>query len=142
VVIDVKPGDAANRIVARAHTPILVAILGSELVNASDVDVATLVFGPGRAAPSADLANPLIYWLSLRDVNGDDRQDLVPMFLYGETGLPLGESEACLLGQIAGEAFEACDTVVIRAQGCGLGVELALLLSPLAWLYRRQRRRT
>ena len=70
----------------------------------------------------------------------DGEDDLVATFLYGETGLPLGESDACLTGEIAAEAFEACDTVVVHLPGCGLGVELALLLPPVMWLYRRRMR--
>jgi hypothetical protein len=140
VAIDVRPAVPENRIVNEPHFPILVAILGSEAVNVRDVDVTTLAFGPGEAAPAVDLTNPFIYWLSLQDVNGDGEDDLVATFFYGETGLPLGESDACLTGEIAAEAFEACDTVVVHPPGCGLGVELALLLPPVMWLYQRRRR--
>jgi hypothetical protein len=141
VAIDVQPRDPENRILAKPHVPILVAILGSEEVDVRDVDVTTLAFGPGQAAPALDLTYPLIYWLSLGDVNRDGEDDLRATFLYGEAELPLGESEACLTGEIADVPFEACDTVVVFLPGCGLGFELAFLLPPLMWLYEQRKRR-
>jgi hypothetical protein len=66
VTIDVSPRDPDNRIVAWSHLPISVALLGTEEVNAGEVDVSTLAFGPGEAVPAFDLSNPFIYWLSLR----------------------------------------------------------------------------
>jgi hypothetical protein len=142
VVIDVRPGDPENEISGRPRVPIQVAILGSAGLDVRDVDVTTLRFGPGEASPALDLTTPFTYWLSLRDVNGDGEDDLVPVFLYGDTELPLGESEACLAGEIAGEPFTACDTVLVFLPGCGRGFELALLLPPLMWLRGRRRRAT
>jgi hypothetical protein len=143
VAIDVDPFSSDNRIRAKSHVPILVAILGSEAVDVTKVDVTSLAFGPNGASPVLDLTNPIIYWLALRDVNDDGETDLVPTFLYGETGLPLGESQACLTGQIDGMPFEGCDTVVVFLRGgCGLGIELVLLLPPLVWISRRRKRRS
>jgi hypothetical protein len=139
LVIDVRPGDRENEIPGRRGVPIQVAILGSAGLDVRDVDVTTLRFGPGAASPALDLAHPFTYRLSLRDVNGDGEDDLVPVFLYGDTELPLGESEACLTGEIASASFEACDTVLVFLPECGRGFELALLLPPLMWLRWRGR---
>lgn len=142
IPIDVKPFSSANRINPNSPIPFPVAILGSELVDVRDVDVTTLLFGPDGAAPALDLTNPLLYWLALQDVNDDGETDLLATFLYSETGLPLGESEACLTGEIDGIPFQGCDTVLVAPPpGCGLSVELALLLPPLMWLFRKGRRR-
>jgi hypothetical protein len=73
-------------------------------------------------------------------VNGDGEDDLLAVFLYGETELPLGESRACLTGDIAGDPFEAFDTVLVFLPGCGLGFEVTLLLPPLLWLRTRRRK--
>jgi len=141
VEINVQPRFDDNWIMARPQVPVQVAILGSASVDVLDVDVTTLAFGPDGAAPALDLTHPIIYWLALRDVNDDGETDLVATFLYGDTGLPLGESEACLTGEIGGTPFEACDSVVVFTLGCGLGVELTLLLPALIWLSRRRSRR-
>ena len=54
----------------------------------------------------------------------------------------LGESKACLTGEIDGMPFEGCDTVlVVLPPGDALGAELSLLLVPVMWLYGRRRRR-
>ena len=139
VTIDVQPRDPENRILAKPHVPILVAILGSAEVDVRDVDVTTLAFGPGRAAPALDLTYPVIYSLSLGDVNRDGEDDLMATFFYGEAELPLGESEACVTGEIADVQFEGCDTVAVFLPGCGVGFELAFLLPPLMWLYEKRR---
>jgi hypothetical protein len=136
--IDVQPGDPENRILGKPHVPVLVAILGSAEVDVRDVDVTTMAFGPGEASPALDLTRPFIYRLSLRDVNGDDEDDLVATFSYEQTELPFGESEACLTAEIASVPFEGCDTVLVFPPGCGRGFELALLLPPLVWLRRRR----
>jgi hypothetical protein len=139
VLIDVQPRSNHNRISARPGFPVSVAILGSERIGVRDVDVTTLAFGPGGATPVFDLTNPLVYSLSLRDMNEDDEDDLATMFRSGETMLPLGESQACLTGEIAGELFEACDTVFVSLPGCGRSFEVSLVLLPLIWLRGRPR---
>jgi len=127
--------------VGRIDRYALRAILGSGAVDVRDVDVTTLAFGPGEAVPALDLTHPFIYEQSIRDVNQDGEDDLVLVFFYGDTELPLGQGEACLSGEIAGQSFEACDTVLVFLPGCGLGFELAFLLPPLMWLRGRRRRR-
>jgi hypothetical protein len=141
ITIDIKPGCAANTIDPFGKGLVPVAILGSDTFETADVDVTTLSFGPDRAAPAFDLRHPLVYLLSHRDVNHDDRKDLLPSYWIAETGIAMGDTEACLSGQtLDGMPFEGCDslTTVAPPPGCGLSAELALLLPPLMWLYRRR----
>jgi hypothetical protein len=142
IAIDVKPGDAENEVLAEPRLPFEVAILGSESLDVHDVDVATLAFGPGGAEPALDLTDPYLYSLALRDVNGDGETDLVAPFPFGVTGLPLGESEACLTGEVDGIPFAGCDTLVavLALPSCGLGFELVIFLPPLIWLRARRRK--
>jgi hypothetical protein len=51
------------------------------------------------------------------------------------------ERTRCVSGAIAGEAFVACDAVLVRLNRpkCGLGGELVLGLAALRWIVRRRR---
>jgi hypothetical protein len=144
VEIDIKPGSDPNSINPFSRGVIPVAILGSDSFDVADVDVTTLAFGPNGATPAFDLTNPLVYWLSHSDVNGDGRRDLLSSYRTAETGIAIGDTEACLTGEtLDGVGFEGCDavTTVIPPWSCGLSAELAPLLLPLIWLHRRRSRR-
>jgi hypothetical protein len=80
----------------------------------------------------------LIFRLSLIDVNHDGHLDLVAFFSVQETGLALGDTQACLEGGIDDEPFQGCDGIVVF-QGCGGGGEAASILPALLWLRRRRK---
>ena len=131
--IDIKPGSDINPINPMSRGVIPVAILGSDTFDVRDVDPATLAFGPA-GAPLEHRNGP-----HRKDANHDGVDDLLGHFLTAESGIPFGETEACVTGELLdGTPFEGCDA--IATVGCGLGFELVLVLPPLMWL-RRQRRR-
>jgi hypothetical protein len=133
--IDVRPFSDANRINLRDPLPLPVAILGGETVDVTTIDATTLAFGPAGVAPKLPPGHPF-------DVNGDGHPDLVAVFAARDSGLQVGDTEACVSGEIEGLPFEGCDAVVVVNQiRCGLGGELALLLPPLWWLRARRRAR-
>jgi hypothetical protein len=135
VEIDVRPlNDGPNTIMARPRWPILVALMGSDGVDVTAVGADSLAFGPAGAVHAHD-------WMAIEDVNHDGVDDLLTQFPYGDTGLPLGEGEACLLGRLGdGTLFKGCETVNVVVPPCGLGFELALLL-PVVMGLRGQRTR-
>ena len=131
--IDIKPGSQGNPINPMGGGLVPVAILGSDAVDILDVDPESVAFGPDGAG----LAHPK--GPHFEDVNGDEFTDWLAHFAVRETGIAIGDEEACLTGEIGGLAFEGCD-VIRTVGGCGLGFELACLLPPLMWLRSRRRR--
>jgi hypothetical protein len=133
VEIDIKPGSQGNPINPMGGGLVPVAILGSDAVDILDVDPESVAFGPDGAG----LAHPK--GPHFEDVNGDEFTDWLAHFAVRETGIAIGDEEACLTGEIGGLAFEGCDAIR-TVGGCGLGFELACLLPPLMWLHSRRRR--
>ncbi len=125
----------------RTDPLISVAMLGSDDFEVEDADVTTLAFGPDGAPPVFDLTNPWVFLFSHRDVNRDGKKDLLSYYRTEETGIAMGDTEACLTGErLDGTPLEGCDAVTTLPR-CGHGFEAALVVPPLAWIGGRARRR-
>ena len=111
VDLDIKPGSFTNSINPKSMGVVPVAILGSDTFDVTTVDVTTLAFGPGGAAPRHDLTDASVYADHLQDVNDDGLTDLVSHYRQKETGLTSGDTEACLTGEAGGIPLEGCDSV-------------------------------
>jgi len=117
IEIDVKPDSETNPINPRSHGVTPVALLGSEEFDVTEVDVTTLRFGPGEAAPAHDLTEAWPHSDPLRDVNRDGFTDLLVHFSTQESGIQCGDTEVALTGQLVdGFPIEGTDT--IRTVGC------------------------
>ncbi len=110
VEIDVKPGARSNNIDLNSNGVVSVAILGSENLDASEIDQETLEFA--AASPKAKGKHGKTP--SFRDVNGDSYEDLVVRFPAQDLDLDADAEEATLTGQLLdGTKFTGTDSVRI-----------------------------
>ena len=101
----------------RSRGVVPVAIFGSEYLDVSDIDVATLRFGPDQASTKHDLDDPWTYNEHVRDLNLDGFVDLVAHFPTRDAGIACGHESAVLNGYLQdGTAIEGADS--IRIAGC------------------------
>jgi hypothetical protein len=83
-----------------------VVLFGSESFDVDDVDPASLGFGPA-GAPIFGGKEP-----NRGDVNGDGYPDLFTHHRVPESGIALGDTEACMMGETyEGEVFEGCSAI-------------------------------
>jgi len=134
--IDIRPWSDTNPVNPFSRGVIPVAILGSETFDAETVDPGTLAFGRNGATPAHAAGGHA--W----DVNGDGLTDLLSHYRTQETGIAIGDTEACVTGEtFDGVPLEGCDHIKTSPPGwgCGIGFELVLLLPALMWLRGRRR---
>jgi hypothetical protein len=106
VDLDIEPGGDPNPINLADGGVVPVAILGSDTFDVSNVDVATLAFGPDGAAP-AHCHGPHV-----EDVDGDGLLDLLAHYQTEEIGIAFGDMDACVTGEtLDGTLFKGCDAV-------------------------------
>ena len=121
ITIDVKPGSNINPVNIFSKGKLTVAILTTDDFDASMVDVNTVQFGPGFAAPSK---------YRLDDVDGDGDWDMKLKFKTQETGIACGETEVTLTGEtFDGQSFAGMDS--IRTVDC------ELTFTPVQWTIAR-----
>jgi hypothetical protein len=110
VDVSVRPGNS-NKVNPFSNSTVPVVIYGSESLDVMDVDIATLAFGPNEAlASDNNEANAV-------DVDGDGYVDLKCHFRVPDTGIAVGDEEACLSGLTwDGAPLEGCAPVDTKSQ--------------------------
>lgn len=110
VSIDIKPGGFPNSINLSKKGVIPVAVLGTATFDVADVDPSTVCFGDAEDASQRDCT--VAPGTKLKDVNGDTILDLVLHFETQQTGIDLGDTQACLTGRLVdGTLIEGCDSI-------------------------------
>jgi hypothetical protein len=101
--IDVEPGKADNKVpVGRGQ--VWVAALATDLLPTDNLAPSDFRFGPGKAHATRS---------QRRDVNGDERRDLVLRFSSKAAGLKCSTRTALLKGQVpGGGTYEGTDKIV------------------------------
>ena len=114
VAIDVKPGDAANRITLDKDKQVQVAILSGATFDASTVNLSSVRFGRTGTEDSLVRNKRGIITFSLADANGDGRLDLIASAVVAQTGFQPGDTVARLTGTIRdGRELSGSDTIVV-----------------------------
>ena len=78
-------------------------------------------------------------WATASNVR--ENQTKVNHYQTEETGIAVGDTQACVTGDMLdGTPLEGCDFINTQPN-CGNGYEAALVLPPLVWIGGRMRRR-
>jgi serine protease len=105
VTLDIKPRRFANNINPEREGTIAVAILTTDIFDATTVDPLSVKFGPSGATEAHGKGH-------IRDANGDGRPDLVLHFHIPDTGIRCGDTTVALTGQIlGGQAIQGSDSI-------------------------------
>ena len=106
VAIDVRPEGEDNPVQVGSYGVLPVVLFGSEEFDVESVDPDTLGFGPlGAALAHANGPHAV-------DHDGDGHGDWVMHFRIDETGIEMGDVEACLVGETwDGMPVVGCDAV-------------------------------
>ena len=103
--IAIKPGSDPSVVNPLSRGVVPVAIYGSDDFDVANIDVTSLTFGFGDALPASVSRRN-------RDVDADGFPDLLLHFRIAETGVEVGDTEACLRGEtLDGTPFSGCDTI-------------------------------
>jgi hypothetical protein len=110
VKIDIKPGSSPNSINPKSKGVIPVAILTTDIFDATTVDPLSVRFGPKGATEAHNKGH-------IEDVNHDGEADLVLHFKTQATGIKCGDMSAALTGEtFDGDPIEGSDA--IKTVGC------------------------
>jgi hypothetical protein len=111
VGIDIKPQGFPNSIRLSSSGKVPVAILTTSGFDATEVDVSTVCFGDAENIAQRDCTQASGSG-HVEDADRDGDLDLVLRFDVEQTGIDMGDTQACLTGMtFSGEAIEGCDSV-------------------------------
>ena len=110
ITIDIKPGDKQNVVNPKSKGVIPVAILTTDLFDATTVDPSSVYFGP-TGVEALELK------AVFEDVNGDGQLDMLLFFATQQTGIQCGDT-ACVLKAKTYDQADLEGTDSIRTVPC------------------------
>jgi hypothetical protein len=117
VALDIRPGDAANRVNLRSSGLIPVAILSDANFDATHVDPGAVCFGDAEE-PSERDCSAAHGRGHIEDANFDRRNDLVLHFETAQTGIDATDIVACLSGRTADRTpIQGCAPILTEPGG-------------------------
>jgi hypothetical protein len=106
VDIDIKPGADPNPVHPLSKQTVPVAIITTDDFDATQIDAATVAFGPDSASEWHGFGH-------IEDADLDGDMDLLLHFKAAETGIACGDTEATLTGEtFSGQPISGSDAVV------------------------------
>ncbi len=111
IELDIKPGPG-DRVSLSKTKVVEVAILSDAGFDATGVDFRSVCFGDAQE-PSERDCTPLGRRGRKVDVDGDGDLDLVLRFETSQTGIDIGDAQACLTGTKGEEPFSACGSITV-----------------------------
>ena len=131
ITIDIMPGSTTNPIIVDFSGVIPVAVLSTTNFDATTLLGGVACFGSADDASARDCSEPHGRYHPER-VDRDGLTDVLLHFETVETGIGLGDAEACLSGTLAdGRFFLGCDVVRPSATGSAEGRFLILTSTAL-----------
>lgn len=114
VDVDVRPDRDTAIVVLSNQQKVVVTVLTTPDFDATTIDPASVRFGDAEA-PAERSSREVHGRGHFEDVDKDRDRDLVMHFLVSETGIDLGDPEACLIGSITeGIGIYGCDVIRTR----------------------------
>ncbi len=108
IQIDIQPGRFPNRLNARSHARVHVALMATADFDPTTVDTSSIRFGRAGASTLE---------MQLKDVDRDGRTDAIVSFKMDETGIACADSSAKLIGMtLDGQRFHGVDSIEVL--GC------------------------
>lgn len=113
-VLDIRPGSATNTVQTKSNGVVPVALLSTNDVNSTTLDLTTACFGDAEAPAERDCSEAHGRG-HFEDADGDGRLDVVLHYEMKQTGIDAGDDRACLSGRLKdGSTFEVCDAIRTR----------------------------
>jgi hypothetical protein len=112
IEIDIKPGGGPNKVKLSPNTLVTVAILSTPDFDATTVDASSVCFGDAEDPTQRDCTEAHGTG-HVEDFDRDGDLDMVLHYESLETGIDLGDTQACLIGEdLDGIGIYGCDSVV------------------------------
>jgi hypothetical protein len=112
IEIDIKPTDPTNSLDVNNRLEVPVMIRSTPDFDAAALDLTTVCFGDDTTDPAN--SDCTVGEVRSLDLDGDGDEDLLALFQVPETGIDMGDTEACFAGRTTdGMDVKGCDALSV-----------------------------